>query len=348
VYPSAYGAPDYEIDEGVQVWRIREGAVRLAWVQARYRLYRLIRGWIRQGAIDYVESPDCHGWFAGWPSLPVPLVLRAHGAMSYYAHELGQTVDRTSFRLESWSHRRADGWTAVSRHAGEVTRRVFGLPRGPDRVLYNPVPVPEAVTPYEGRVAGQVVYTGTLTPKKGILSLLEAWPAILRAHPSASLQVFGKGKLNPGGRSTAEELLDRLPSGVRSTVVFRGHVDRPLVLQALAKAKVAVFPSYTETFGFCAAEAMAAACPTVYTTLSCGPEIVRDGIDGLGADPRAPAALAGAVNRILGDDQLGRRLGAGGRARVVRDFSVESVIPANEAFFADMIGAFRSRQRRSA
>jgi len=59
------------------------------------------------------------------------------------------------------------------------------------------------------------------------------------------------------------------------------RVSTPVLLQALNAAEVAAFPSYTETFGLAAVEAMACGCPTVYTKRSCGPEIVRDGVTGL-------------------------------------------------------------------
>jgi glycosyltransferase involved in cell wall biosynthesis len=347
VYPASYDAPDYEVDEGVQVWRLREGTHRLAWVRARVQLFRLIRGWVRRREIDLVEAPDCYGYFAGWPRMPVPLILRAHGALSYYAHELGQPIEAMSYRLESWGHRRADGWSAVSRHAGQVTVEVFRLARGPDRILYNPVTIPATATPFGARPPGRVVYTGTLTPKKGIGSLMQAWPGILRQHPRASLHVYGKGRA-AGARSTADELRDGLPPEARASVVFHGHVPHAAVLQALADAHVAVFPSHTETFGFCAAEAMAAGCPTVYTTLSCGPEIVRHEVDGLLADPRDPSAIAAAVGRLLDDPELACRLGQAGRARVRRDFSLEALVPENERFFADMIDALRTPRRTGA
>ena len=45
-YPRDYPAPDYEEDEGVRVWRLREGAGRFGWVGAWRRQYRRVRAWI--------------------------------------------------------------------------------------------------------------------------------------------------------------------------------------------------------------------------------------------------------------------------------------------------------------
>ena len=81
----------------------------------------------------------------------------------------------------SVSYHRVDAWSAVSRYTGEVTRRLFSLKRGPDAVLYNPVVAPDGVPEYGVRHAKRVVFSGTLTPKKGIVSLMAAWPAVLDA-----------------------------------------------------------------------------------------------------------------------------------------------------------------------
>src|SRR5262249_54963347 len=120
VYPTTRVEGAYEEDEGVRGWRVPTPSGRFGWMRARHRrhrLYRLVRKWIRERSVGLVESPDCYGWFAGWPALSVPLVLRAHGSLRFYARELGQTVPSTISRLEAWSHHRADAWASVSQHA---------------------------------------------------------------------------------------------------------------------------------------------------------------------------------------------------------------------------------------
>lgn len=334
VYPAAYAAPDYEEDQGVRVWRLRESGARLAWIPARYRLFRLIRRWVRRGETEIVETPDCYGWYAGWPRMPIPLVARAHGSLTYFAHELGQPAPRTGGMLEARSYRHVDAWVAVSRHTGEVTRRLFALSSGPDAVLYNPVELPACVVPYADRHEARVVFAGTLTRKKGIEPLLDAWPGVIAHRPDATLHVYGKGSADG---STERRLLARLPEPARRTVHFHGHVERTALVAALSEARVAAFPSFTETFGLCAVEAMANGCPTIYTTLSCGPEIIRHDLDGLLADPREPADLTRAIVSVLEDRRLGGRLAAAGHQRVREAFSLDALVPANESFYEQVV-----------
>src|SRR5947207_1564060 len=92
IYPRNYPAPDFEVDRGVQVWRLRGSHHRLGWIPARHRLFQRIAAWAKEGSIDVVEVPDYEGWAAGWRPLPVPVVARLHGSATYFAAELGTQV----------------------------------------------------------------------------------------------------------------------------------------------------------------------------------------------------------------------------------------------------------------
>ena len=340
IYPSGYPAADYEEDQGVRVWRIKEPAIRFGWMTARIQLYRMIRSWMRAGQCDLVECPDCFGWIAGWPRLPVPLVLRAHGSLTFYAHELGKPVNPMGHRLEKWSYRRADAWSAVSNHAGYLTARVFELDSGPDAILYNPIDAPSVVPPFATRSLGRVLFTGTLTHRKGIVSLFNAWSMVRQQHSEAELHVYGKDGSAEGGLTMQNYLLNLLPPELRESVKFYDHVPRQEVMIALARARVAVFPSYSETFGFGPVESMASGCPTIYTKLTCGPEIIEHGLDGLLIDPDQPREIADAILKLLRDDTTAQKVSEAGRARVLRSFTMAQVIPANEAFFSGAIDSF--------
>lgn len=87
---------------------------------------------------------------------------------------------------------------------------------------------------------------------------------------------------------------------------------------------------------------MACGCPTIYTTLSCGPEIVRDRIDGLLVDPRSPPEIARAITAVLDDPRLGRQLACAGPKRVRESFSLDAVIPENVAFYERVVRVKRA------
>lgn len=340
-YPAAYGGKAHECDEGVEVWRHIEPEGRLGWIAARHAVYRQVAGWARAGEVDLVEVADWFGPAAGWPRLPVPVVARLNGSATFFADQLNHRVGRMAFALERASLRRVDAWSSASAFTAERTRALFKLQKLPATVLYNPVEPPDAPVDAVARSATRVVFTGTLTEKKGVVSLIRAWPAVLAAVPTAELHLYGKDATADGGGSMRAHLTGLLASGGAGGVTFHGHVPRDAIFSALQQARAAVFPSYAEAFGIAPFEAMVRGCPTIYTAREPGPELVRDGIDGLLVDPDDPGAIAGALVRLLRDDALAADLGVQGRRRVLERYSSSVLLPQNEAFFARAVADFR-------
>ena len=80
-------------------------------------------------------------------------------------------------------------------------------------------------------------------------------------------------------------------------------------------------------------EAMALGRPVVASAAGGNPELVEDGTSGLLVPPRDPAALASAVERVIGDPVLGARLGRAARERVVAGFSTDVRLDRIEALY---------------
>jgi len=338
-------APAYEEDQGVHVWRYRGPAHLLSRARIRYELFRTVAGWSRSGKIDLVEAPDCAGWIAGWPRLPVPIVVRLHGSLTYLAAELGQPVDRTALLLERASFRRADFWCSVSEYAAHKTQQLFGLRGDRPTILYNPVDVPlETLAPTRSK--NQIVFTGGLKVNKGILSLIKAWPQVVEVSPEAELHIFGRDRPTDDGQSMQAFVLSRLEHQIGKSVRFHGFGDRGQIFHALQTARLAVFPSYAEAFAQAPMEAMACGCPTVYTRRTSGPELIDHDQTGLLIDPDQPDEIANAIIRLLMDDALARRLGEAGRKRIQENFSSEILVRQNEAFYRNCLRHFRGTHVR--
>jgi len=344
-YPSNYPAPDYEEDQGVAVWRFPRRGYPLGWVVDRYRLFRILSRWAQRQEIDLIELPDYQGLAAGWPRLPVPVVSRWRGTASYFFAEMGRPPRAVDFWLERASLRRSDYHCAISKYAAQRTQEVFGLPHEPDAVIYNSVAVPHDLRAGP-RSGWDVVFTGTLGQRKGVVSLIQAWPQVQASCPQARLHFFGKDGRAADGGSMQAHLLGLLEEPLRPSVAFHGHVGRRTLWERLGTARVGVFPSYSETFGNAPVEAMACGCPTIASTRSTGPELVRDGIDGLLADPDRPEQIAEAILRVLRDEDLAKRLGEAGRERAQERFSLPAVVVQNEDFYRRSLDDFARRSSR--
>ena len=182
--------------------------------------------------------------------------------------------------LERESLKRADFWCSKSVYTAQKTGQYLKLDRQSDSVLYNPVHIASESTTQ--RRPDRVVFTGTLTEKKGVVSLIDAWPSVVAARPQAELHLFGKDQQRSDGVLVSEELRERLPVDIRRSVAFHGHVGHDRILNELQAAAVGVFPSFSEGFANAPLEAMACGCPTIYSTRGSGPELIDDSITGIG------------------------------------------------------------------
>jgi glycosyltransferase involved in cell wall biosynthesis len=286
-----------------------------------------------------VEVPDFEGMAAGWPALCVPVIARMHGSASYFTAEMGSRPKPLTWFLERASLQRANFCCSCSRYTADRTKRLLRLQRSEIVILHNPVRI-SATQSQSFRVSDQVVFSGTLTPKKGVISLIRAWSMVLEKYPSAELHLFGKdGRTNNGG-SLRDYLLSCAPSQVRDTVHFHGHVTLARLRTAYQSAMVAVFPSYSEAFALAPMEAMAEACPTIYTRRASGSELIDDEVNGLLVDPDDPRNIADAITRILKSANVAEALGSAGKKCVERDFSLETLLPQNVNFYLECIRSF--------
>ena len=112
-----------------------------------------------------------------------------------------------------------------------------------------------------------------------------------------------------------------------------GFVPHDELQHLYARAAVVACPSRREGFGVACLEAMAHARPVVATDVGGLRDLVVDGATGLVVPPRDPAALRHALERLLGDAALRRRLGAAGRERARQHFSWETVTDATVAAY---------------
>jgi colanic acid/amylovoran biosynthesis glycosyltransferase len=99
-------------------------------------------------------------------------------------------------------------------------------------------------------------------------------------------------------------------------------------------------------------EAMAMEIPTISTYVSGIPELIEDGQSGLLVKERDSVALADAIQRLLEDDKLRRRLGKNGRQKVIQEFNIyengaqlaalfESHLNIDEQHYADRLSTVR-------
>jgi glycosyltransferase involved in cell wall biosynthesis len=239
-----------------------------------------------------------------------------------------------------------DGYIAVSRasrerlvnHLGLSPRKVVVVPNAVElrRFAAPAEPARRAVRaacgiPADAPVIGVLA---RLSEQKGLTYLISAAPAILAAHTETHLVLVGDGPLREDLVAQARSL------GVDQRVHFVGY--RSNTVDFLRAMDLFVLPSLYEGMPLSILEAMGAGLPVVATDVDGTPEAVVDGETGLLVPPADPAALASAVNRLLGDRALAQRMGRNGRARAEAHFSETALIDR----LGRVYGAVLRRRRR--
>jgi glycosyltransferase involved in cell wall biosynthesis len=84
-------------------------------------------------------------------------------------------------------------------------------------------------------------------------------------------------------------------------------------------------------------EAMAQGVPVIVTNVGGMPEIVRDGVDGVVVPPEDPAALAGAIDRLVADPSARGAIGMAGQRRVVEQFGADQLVAKTLAMYQGLL-----------
>lgn len=171
-----------------------------------------------------------------------------------------------------------------------------------------------------GFLGPYLLYAGGLNPHKNLGRLVDAYALLKQQGFPHRLLLAGKkhDPLNKYILSSYQELIQRCRRhGLESEVLFLDYVPPDFRLVELINgADLFVFPSLYEGFGLPAAEALACGTPVVTSNLSSLPEVVGD--SALKVDPTSVTELAGAMHRLLVDQDLRRECVEAGLLRARR------------------------------
>jgi glycosyltransferase involved in cell wall biosynthesis len=183
--------------------------------------------------------------------------------------------------------------------------------------VHNGMPdVPPELRADPARSPARLVMVARYGAQKDHPTLLRAL-ADLRQHPW-ELDLIGDGPSMGQTEALATEL------GLAGRVRFLGQ--RTDVDRILAAAQVSLLVTNWEGFPLSILEAMRAGLPVVASSVGGVAESVRDGESGY-LIPRADVPhLRDRIERLLTDPALRARLGAAGRARFVRDFTLSASV----------------------
>jgi glycosyltransferase involved in cell wall biosynthesis len=234
------------------------------------------------------------------------------------------------FQHGHWYRFRPCVWMAPSQQEFEDTRRShflkrclgYVVPNGVDTHVFTPRPREATRGKLGLGVLPLFVCAGRLELNKGTHHAIRALARLGdRGHP-ARLVVLGSGPDQERLEALAREL------GLAQSVVFTGPQPHDVLARYLAAADAFVFPTeLNEAAPHAPLQALACGTPVIASSVGSIPELINSpGKNGLLVRPGESEALAAAMQRVLADADLQRRLSLGGLARIRSEYTLETMV----------------------
>ena len=264
----------------------------------------------------------------------VPVVIAHEHSWTFEGRPIRRVVDRELIG------RGATAFVAVSAEDRQKMIEIEGVRAAKIHVLPNGIPPLRPPSGKDVRTelgiaadAPLIGSVGELHPQKAFDVLFAAAARLRNRFPGLQVIVAGEGSDRP-----------RLEQRIRAlelerTVRLLGRRDD--IPDVLASLDIAVCCSDREGSPLSVMEYMASELPIVATRVGGVPDLIDDGIHGLLVPPQDTDALAGALERMLEDDDLRRHLAANARERQGREFALAAAVRRTEALYEELFAASR-------
>lgn len=268
----------------------------------------------------------------------IPTISKIHGSKVIPAMAASR-IGRMELKwLAKWAARVMvlnDEMVQEAIDAGIPREKLMHMPNPVDTVAFSPPSPAERFQlrarcdiPPDARV---LLYTGRLSPEKGVDWLVTSFAQVASHLPGALLVLLGDGP----SRAALEDLVVQL--GLTSQVRFVGRVASQEVPSWLRAADAFALVSPNEGFSCALAEAMAVGLPAVVSAIPANLQLIDDGVHGFTAPAGDIAATAAAISKMLDDADIRHQMGTVARKRIVDNYSLDRIADRYEQLFAEIV-----------
>lgn len=233
----------------------------------------------------------------------IPVVTSYHTHfISYFPYYGLHNLQNLGWSFLKWFHNQCDTTYVPAPSCADLlqTKGIQDLElwqRGIDVRLFNPAfRDPFLRASFKDADTPILLFVGRLTKEKDLDILFQTHRLLMDRGLEYRLVIVGDGPLR-------DELQLQAPDAH-----FPGYQYGEALARWYASADIFVFPSTTETFGNVVLEAFASGLPTVGVRSGGVADLIRDGCNGLIAEPRDAESFAEKITAILLNEKLRRRL----------------------------------------
>ena len=183
----------------------------------------------------------------------------------------------------------------------------------------------------------RILFVGLLTEDKGVLMAVQA--VLFLAEAGVPIQLTCIGQWDSKEIESRAKGLIAAP--LRHCFDFPGVLTGEEKWEYYRKADIFCFPSHfhSETFPLVLLEAMCFSLPVVSTRWRGIPDVVQEGVNAILIEPHDLGACVGALERMVGDQQMRTEMANQSRDRFVQNFTIEAHRQAMDAVFQSLKGS---------
>lgn len=207
------------------------------------------------------------------------------------------------------------------------------------KLFYRPNPISDGYFKAQNKeMTSRLLFAGRIIPRKGLHVLLEALYKVKLSFPDIKLIVAGE-ILDHGYYKILQELLNKYH--LEKNVVFSGILNENRLLEEYTRCSLLIMPSFYETFGNVAAQAMALGKAVVASRVGGVSSYLINGEMGFLTSPGDAEELAQRIMQLLSDDKLRWRMGEKAREYATRNFSIDAVAKHNLEIYEEVCNTYR-------
>jgi len=231
----------------------------------------------------------------------------------------------------------SDYYLASAEHSLGLLREL-GIPEHKSDYLHHGVNTEIFKPADENRKGDTLLFLSRIEPRKGLTTLIEAMSLVktkltlLIAGQAGDAEYFSK----------VMDLVEKENSRGCHKIEYVGVPDDKEKVRLFQSASVFVLPSIYEDYGIVNLEALSCATPVIATRVGGVPEIVKDGENGFLVKPGDSEELASAIDRLMGNSELRRKMGEEGRKIVLNDFSWGKIIERLEEIYISVLNNYKN------
>lgn len=321
----------------------------------------------RQKAFDIVEGPEFRADTLSiqrqFPDLPIAIKLhtpsfllrrlfRGKISLGQKVRFMGAGLLKGQLNKPYWTYDKTDDPEYASAQLsptilhpslslGQIVQETWDIPK--ERFLHLPYPFKPSEAflkiPIEASGDGivRVTFIGKLEPRKGILPLSEAIPALCKKYPQVRFRFIGKSlPSGKDGQDMQSYLLEKL-APYRDQLEFTGPVPYDRIPAMLAETAICIYPSLWENFPNVCLEGMSAGRAVIGSQNGGMAEMLGKNEYGLIVDPHDPLSIQQALETFIQDEALRLEKGRAARQRILNTYTVEVIGARTERVYQQII-----------